>query len=306
VTPQGAGWLGGQIWIMRLRNLVILVTTFQALFDMTGIIVTIFCPPCRGMVHPDQLSQDSPTQFEDASWTEEPQLYKDYSDIKSSQFSIYVLPHIFSGVVPRMVDGFKCITADQMVLEYLDDWEDLVGSMKDDPREHIILALSEAYLKHPTQIRKLEEKLDEALSMRRQFCTTKEDRIILLELVAMAANTISALLILAISACNKLPRLHIPWMIFSAFEITGNVCVSAAFLLYPGLPYLVCVICMTKVMWLRWVWAKAVRRQMHSQIDEQDKYIALMVKEDFERALLRAQLNDKGKVRLSRVFGSYA
>ena len=119
-----------------------------------------------------------------------------------------------------MVDGFKCITADQMVLEYLDDWEFLVGSMKDDPREHIILSLSEAYLKQPEKMKILEEKLDEALSMRRytnimildvinllvycrQFCTTKEDGIILLELVAMAANTISALLILAISACNK-------------------------------------------------------------------------------------------------------
>ena len=66
-----------------------------------------------------------------------------------------------------MVDGFKCITADQMVLEYLNDWEYLVGSMKDDPREHIILSLSEAYLRQPEKMRKLEEKLDEALSMRR-------------------------------------------------------------------------------------------------------------------------------------------
>ena len=66
-----------------------------------------------------------------------------------------------------MVDGFKCITADQMVLEYLDDWEDLVGSMKDDPREHIILSLSEAYLKQPKKMKKIEGKLDEALAMRR-------------------------------------------------------------------------------------------------------------------------------------------
>ena len=78
-----------------------------------------------------------------------------------------MLPHIFSGVVPRMVDGFKCITADQMVLERMDIWEQLVGSMKDDPREHIILALSEAYLKHPLQMIKLEENIDEALALRR-------------------------------------------------------------------------------------------------------------------------------------------
>jgi len=305
VPAHGAGCHGRSL-MMRLRNLVILLTTFQALFDITGIIVTIFCPPCRGVLQLDDLTYDSATEFEDASWAQEPQIYKDYSHIKSSHYSIYVLPHIFSGVVPRMVDGFKCITADQMVLEYLDDWEDLVGSMKDDPREHIILSLSEAYLKQPKKMKKIEGKLDEALAMRREYCTNKEDGIILLELVAMAANAISAMLILAISACNKLPRLHIPWMIFSAFEITGNVCVTAAFLIYPGLPYLICIICITKVMWLKWVWAKAVRRQMHHQIDENDKYIALMVAEDYERKLLRSQLNDKGKVRLSRIFGSYA
>jgi hypothetical protein len=31
-----------------------------------------------------------------------------------------------------------------------------------------------------------------------------------------------------------------------------------------------------------------------------------MVKEDFERKLLRSQLDQKGKLRLGRVFGSYA
>ena len=35
------------------------------------------------------------------------------------------------------------------------------------------------------------------------------------------------------------------------------------------------------------------------------RYIALMVKEDFERKLLRDQLDMKGKIRLGRVFGSY-
>eukprot|EP00092_Neocalanus_flemingeri_P012606 GFUD01013587.1.p1 GENE.GFUD01013587.1~~GFUD01013587.1.p1 ORF type:complete len:273 (+),score=52.67 GFUD01013587.1:196-1014(+) len=263
---------------MRLRNLVILVTTFQALFDITGIIVTISCPPCRGVLQLEDVTYDSATEFEDASWTLQSKIYKDYSHIKSSHYSIYVLPHIFSGVVPRMVDGFKCIMADQMVLEYLGDWEKLVGSMKDDPREHIILSLSEAYLKQPKKMMKIEEKLDEALAMRRDFCTNKEEGIIILELVAMAANAVSALLILAISACNKLPRLHIPWMIFSAFEITGNVCVTVAFLIYPGLPYLICMISMTKVMWLKWVWAKTVRRQMHQQIDEHDKFEALNLK----------------------------
>ena len=39
--------------------------------------------------------------------------------------------------------------------------------MKDDPREHIILALSEVYMKHPAAMKNLEEKMDEALALRR-------------------------------------------------------------------------------------------------------------------------------------------
>ena len=66
-----------------------------------------------------------------------------------------------------MVDGFKCITSDQMVLEHMAKWEELVGSMKDDPREHVILALSEAYIKHPKAMESLEKKIDEALALRR-------------------------------------------------------------------------------------------------------------------------------------------
>jgi hypothetical protein len=77
-------------------------------------------------------------------------------------------------------------------------------------------------------------------------------------------------------------------MIFSAFEISGNVCVDAAFIIFPGnnlpknqekgvflyfagLPWLICIICMVKVMWLRWVWVKVVRRQMRKQIDQNDQ-----------------------------------
>jgi hypothetical protein len=146
---------------------VILLTTCQGLFELCGILVTIFCPPCRGVVRQEDLSRDSATQFADAAWTEEPTIYKDYSHIKPSYYSIYVLPHIFSGVVPRMVDGFKCITTDQMVREYLDEWEEMVGSVKDVYREHIILALSEAYLKQARNMKEVEGKLDEALALRR-------------------------------------------------------------------------------------------------------------------------------------------
>ena len=57
VPAHGAGCHGRSL-MMRLRNLVILLTTFQALFDITGIIVTIFCPPCRGVLQLDDLTYD--------------------------------------------------------------------------------------------------------------------------------------------------------------------------------------------------------------------------------------------------------
>jgi hypothetical protein len=146
---------------------VILLTTCQVLFEMSGILVTIFWPPCRGVVRQEDLTRESATQFADVAWTEEQIIYKDYSHIKTSYYSIYVLPHIFSGVVPRMVDGFRCITTDQMVREYLDEWEEMVGSVKDVHREHILLALSEAYLKQADNLKEVERKLDEALALRR-------------------------------------------------------------------------------------------------------------------------------------------
>ena len=146
---------------------MILLTTCQVLFELCGILVTMTCPPCRGVVRQEDLSRDSATQFADAAWTEEPIVYKDYSHITTTYYSIYVLPHIFSGVVPRMVDGFKCITTDQMVREYLEEWKEIVGSVKDVHREHIILALSEAYMKQAKHMKGVEGKLDEALALRR-------------------------------------------------------------------------------------------------------------------------------------------
>ena len=44
------------------------------------------------------------------------------------------------------------------MLEYMAEWEQVVGSMKDDPREHIILALSEVYMNHPVAMKNIEEK----------------------------------------------------------------------------------------------------------------------------------------------------
>jgi len=292
---------------VSLKTQVLLLTTLQVLYEISGMIVTIMCPQCRGVISVEELLKDAGTEFRDNALSGNSITYKDYSHLESSHYYVYVLPHLFSGVVPRMVDGFKCITADQLMLEYLTDWEKLLRSLKKDPREHIILTLSEAYQNQPKLIKELETNIDEALALRRIHCTAQKDSLIVLQLVAMVASTVSALLLLIISSCDKvlLPRLHIPWMVFSAFEITGNVCIAIAFIIFPGLPYLVVLICMCKVLWLRWVWVRLVRRQMHQQMEQHDRYIALMVKGDHERKLLRSELSKKGRIRLSRVFGSY-
>jgi len=258
---------------LTLRTQVILITTVQVLYEISGIIVTLICPQCRGVIQAKELLRDEPIEFRDSGVIENSVIYKDYSHLESQHYYVYVLPHLFSGVVPRMVDGFKCITADQLMLEYLADWENLVATLRKDNREHMIITLSKAYLRHPKLMKKLETNLDNALALRRLNCTSQRDSLIFLQLVAMIACTVSSLLLLVISSCDKvlLPRLHIPWMIFSAFEITGNICIAVAFIIFPGLPYLVVLICLCKVVWLRWIWVRLVRRQMHQQMEQHDR-----------------------------------
>ena len=103
------------------------------------------------------------------------------------------------------------------------EWEEMVGSVKGVHREQIILALSKAYLKQARNMKEVELKLEESLALRRYaicyvsaicsksfriHCTIKEDSIILLELVALVGNALSALLILIISACNSTKVSH--------------------------------------------------------------------------------------------------
>ena len=57
VTPTNhsvkAQLAGCQDWslMMRLLNLVIIVSTLKVLVEITGIIVTVYCPPCWGVIH---------------------------------------------------------------------------------------------------------------------------------------------------------------------------------------------------------------------------------------------------------------
>lgn len=70
-----------------------------------------------------------PVVYEDSSWVSgEVRTYHDYSRIRSAHPVIYMLPHIWTGVIPRMMDGYKCVVADQIVSEHLDSWHSLLRS----------------------------------------------------------------------------------------------------------------------------------------------------------------------------------
>ena len=70
-----------------------------------------------------------PIVYEDSSWVSgEVRTYHDYSRIQSSHPVIYMLPHLWTGVIPRMMDGYKCVVADQMVADHLDSWRSLLRS----------------------------------------------------------------------------------------------------------------------------------------------------------------------------------
>ena len=70
-----------------------------------------------------------PVVYEDSSWVSgEVRTYHDYSRIRRSHPVIYMLPHLWTGVIPRMMDGYKCVVADQMVSDHLDAWHSLLRS----------------------------------------------------------------------------------------------------------------------------------------------------------------------------------
>ena len=67
--------------------------------------------------------------YEDSSWVSgEVRTYHDFSRIRGAHPVIYMLPHLWTGVIPRMMDGYKCVVADQIVSEHLDSWHSLLRS----------------------------------------------------------------------------------------------------------------------------------------------------------------------------------
>jgi len=293
---------------MRLSRLVVVTALIQVSLDTAGIIISLLWPLATGIIAFDELNNDKPVVYEDSSWVSgEVRTYHDYSRIRGAHPVIYTLPHLWTGVIPRMMDGYKCVVADQIVSsEHLDSWHSLLSSTGNNPWDHIILSLSKLHKQSPKKLERLQKSLDSALEMRRNNCRVRNKTLVISELVFMGASLGICLVTIIVTLCKKMALMHLPWMILTGYEIAGNVAVAVTFLTSPGYPYLIVLICVTKMIILKWVFVKVIRRQMMYCIAQREKKGTQQVKEDLERKLLRSQLSDKGKVRLARVFGSYS
>jgi len=111
---------------MLLRHLVMLVALTQAGLDSAGLLLTVGWPEMRS--HIFGFSPDNSTRMEEnyQEFSVGGAFVKDFSKQSqySHQYSRYVVPHIFSGVVARMLNGFPCITAEHMVEELLEEWRE--------------------------------------------------------------------------------------------------------------------------------------------------------------------------------------
>jgi len=291
---------------MKLKQLVVVVAFVQCCIDLIGITLNILCPFCTGITAFDQLQNDSPIVYEDTSWvTDKVTTFKDYSHIKSIPPMMYLLPHLWTGVIPRMMDGYKCIVSDQLVTEHLQTWTELVSTAERSSWDHIILSLSKLHKELPTKLHSLQKKLDSALEMRRTNCHSRSKSLIITELAFMGLSLGCCVVTICVTLFSKLAQLYLPWMIVTGYEIAGNVSVAITFLTSPGYSYLISLICFMKVYVLRWVFVHVIRKQMVFCIEQREKKAALQAKDD-ERRLLRSQLSEKGKIRLSRVFGTYS
>lgn len=68
-------------------------------------------------------------QYEETSWlTNQTRIIRDYSMTVSSLPQFYLLPHLWSGVLGRMVSGYRCVVADQEVSDQINRWRHLVRS----------------------------------------------------------------------------------------------------------------------------------------------------------------------------------
>jgi len=257
---------------MKLKQLVVVVALVQCCIDIIGISLNILCPLCTGILAFEQLQNDSPIIYEDTSWvTDEVTTYKDYSHIKSFPPMLYLVPHLWTGVIPRMMDGYKCIVSDQLVTEHLQSWTELVSTAEKNSWDHIILSLSKLHKELPTELHSLQKKLDSALEMRRTNCHGRNKSLIITEMAFMGISLGCCIVTICVTLFSKIAQFYLPWMIVTGYEIAGNVSVAITFLTSPGYSYLISLICLIKVYLLRWVFVHVIRKQMVFCIEQREK-----------------------------------
>lgn len=343
---------------MTLGHLVMLVAAIQASLDTTGLLLRL-----------QWVGQGEDTSLpREVDYMVGPLLIKDFSNLHESytlHYSEYVVPHLFSGVLARMLRGFPCVTAEQMVEELLMDWqeelglaeelevggggyvmpagseaqeelqlegealeegevveeiedieeEELVEEIEDIEEEELVeeIEVDEVVVSqwrkrvrqfsiiHSNVTLEAEERLVSALAQRSSSCGPGPPSCAL-EVAFLAANLGATALLVMVSNLRQYPRLHLPWMLLASLEIIGNSIVAVAFLLIPGPALIISLVCMAKVVWLRWIWASLVRHQMREQINTEADLKTSMT--DLESRLLKAMHGERvGKVRLARVLG---
>jgi len=109
---------------MLLRHLVMLVALAQVGLDSAGLLLTIGWPEIREQIVGAKNTTRMEAEYQ--AFAVGGAVVRDFSKESqySRQFSRYVVPHIFSGVVARMLSGFPCITAEHMVEELLEEWRE--------------------------------------------------------------------------------------------------------------------------------------------------------------------------------------
>merc|ERR1719219_891763 len=103
-----------------------LVALVQAGLDSAGLLLTLGWPEVRSQLSAAENSTRMEGGYRYQEFSVGDAFVKDFSQESqySHQYSRYVVPHIFSGVVARMLNGFPCITAEQMVEELLEEWRE--------------------------------------------------------------------------------------------------------------------------------------------------------------------------------------
>jgi len=104
---------------MNLRTRVIIISLFQALIDVTGIITALNFEKLVKLTNLSSLhenKQDFYLQHEQ----------QNFSYVENVNILYYTLPYVFSGVIPRMLNGFECLTADQLVKQNVKEWNQVV------------------------------------------------------------------------------------------------------------------------------------------------------------------------------------